>query len=194
LALNKEQSDRVQLAHQLHLHLNHPSDEALKAVLSGGHIPGCHLTAKDVTNMRERDGPCTTCIQAKLHQKSMPPSVTPPADGVGHTLTLDLAALPCPTFGGYTLAVVAVDERSGFFDVVPAKSKHRSPLLDAVAAVITSYRRNGHTTSALVFDPESALCALKLPLEMAFPGITISFCPPGQHAQRVERYVQTWHQ
>jgi hypothetical protein len=114
----------------------------------------------------------------------MPPSVTPPADGVGHTLTLDLAALPCPAFGGYTLAVVAVvavDERSGFFDVVPAKSNHRLPLLDAVAAVITSYSRNGHTPSALVFDPESALRALKLPLEMAFPGIVISFCPPGQH-------------
>lgn len=102
LALNKEQSNRVHLAHHLHLHLNHPSDEALKAVLPGGNIPSCHVTTKDVTNMRERDDPCSTQNYIKnLCCLRSPPLQTK-------------SARPChlPGIGGYTLAMVAVDERS----------------------------------------------------------------------------------
>ena len=51
------------------------------------------------------------------------------------------------------------------------------------------YKANGHTVSVLHGDDEAI--SRSLAPEFTRSGITIQLSPPGEHARRVERYIQT---
>ena len=92
-----EERSRSAEAEQLHLFLDHPSDDVLCEALTNGAFPRCTLTSRDVRNNRVIRGNCPQCLAGKLCQKPMPSSSTPPAH--------------------------SVDEKSGRFDVIPTKPK-----------------------------------------------------------------------
>lgn len=93
----KEERSRAEEAETLHVFLHHPSDERLASGLSNGNFPSTHLTPADVYNNRTLRGPCPQCLQARMKQKSMAPSKSPPAAESGAQLSIDLSpVLPIP--------------------------------------------------------------------------------------------------
>ena len=185
----KEERARAEEAEHLHVYLHHASDERVASALSNGNFPSSHLTRADVYNNRELRGPCPQCLQAKLKQRSMPNSITPPAADPGVQLSVDLSKLSTPSPGGNTQKLIVVDEKTGRVDVFGAKSKSSDCLFTTLLEAISEYNSRGFRVSAIHADAESALVSLKTRLNLI--GIRLSLSPPQQHAQRVERYIQT---
>ena len=120
--INKEELIRAQQAEDLHFYLDHPSDGVLCQALNQNSFTGINVTSTDVATNRRLRGPCPICIEAKLKQKPMPPSITPPATSIGQTLSVDIHKLTTCTPGGYSHEITVVDEKSGRIDVVASKS------------------------------------------------------------------------
>ena len=186
---SREDRKRADLVEQVHRSYVHPNDENLGRCFDLGLIPGCKLTSRDVRNNRILRGPCPSCIKGKIRRLSMPPSTNPPAPYIGHTLFLDLDKLDEATPGGYTLQVLAVDEKSGKIDIVGSKSKTVHDLFTSVWEIICSYKALGFTVKFIYVDSESSLLALRPRLHSV--GIVLVPSPPGHHQQRIERHTQT---
>ena len=188
--LTPEQRHRADQCELLHVSHGHPGDTALGLALDSGAIPSpCRST--DVRNNRSLRGPCLQCLAGKHRRSSMPPSLTEPAPTTGHTLVVDLHELPCPSLGGNTHMIFCVDEHSSHFDIIPTKSKKHAHVLSALLQhIAVTYTARGHTVRNLHADAESVFRSL-IP-SFGQHGFHLNLSPPSQHAQRVERYVQTF--
>jgi len=130
--INKEELIRAQLAEDLHFYLDHPSDGALCQALNQNSFTGPNVTSTDVATNRRLRGPCPICIEAKLKQKPMPSSQTPPATSIGQTLSVDIHQLSNSSPGGYTNELTAFDKKSGRIDVVLSKTKSPTDIYAAL--------------------------------------------------------------
>ena len=176
--------DRVEVLH----FLSHASDDVLCAALDTGAYSWANLTAADVRLNRRLRGPCISCLQGKFHNKSMPPSDTPPATFVGEKITIDTQELRVRSAGGNTYYVDSCDEFSSDFQVTPVLSLKASDLFRAIMSLIhVRYNAYGHKVKQLISDPLPALSPVVDMLGAV--GILLTLVPPGQHAQRVERSV-----
>jgi uncharacterized protein (DUF983 family) len=72
----------------------------LAEALHNGAFPWSHTSASDVRLNRRLRGPCPQCVQGKMHNKSMPPSTTPPAEYVGAVVCGDINEFHCKSVGG----------------------------------------------------------------------------------------------
>ena len=54
----------------------HPYDDNFAEAFTQGVIPGAQAVAPDVRNNRELRGNCPQCAAGKMHQHSMPSSLT----------------------------------------------------------------------------------------------------------------------
>ena len=187
--INKEELLGAQIVVDLHFYLDHPSDGALCQALNQNSFTGLNVTSTDVATNRRLRGPCPICLEAKLKQKPMPPSVTPPATSIGQTLSLDIHKLTTCTPGGYTHELTMVDEKSGRIDVVASKSKKPTDVYAAIWEVLQLYNRSRFVVQHIHVDEEYCFPPLKAALGSIAILLTIS--TPEQHAQRVERYTQT---
>ena len=152
--INKEELLRAQLAEDLHFYLHHPSDGALCQALNQNSFTGPNVTSTDVATNRRLRGPCPICIEAKLKQKPMPPSTTPPATSICQTLSVDIHKLTTCTPGGYTHELTAVDEKSGRIDVVASKSKKPTDIYAAIWQVLQLYNRSRFVVKHIHVDAE----------------------------------------
>ena len=120
----------------------------------------------------------------------MPPSTTVPASHPGQVLSIDAHRLSAPSVGGNTWAHFMVDEATGALDIVGSKTKTLAAVFSAIMERIRSrYNAHGHVVKVIHTDAESIYRYLKPAFGMA--GIELVCSPPGQHAQRVERYTRT---
>ena len=61
-----EQRQRASEAAQLHDQIGHPSDAVLTPLyIKSPSLTNCNLSAQDVVNMREIEGPCPVCMAGK---------------------------------------------------------------------------------------------------------------------------------
>ena len=185
--LNKEELIRAQLAEDLHCYLDHPSDGVLSQALNQNSFSGLNVTSTDVATNRRLRGPCPICIEAKLKQKPMPPSTTPPATSIGQTLSVDIHKLSSNTPGGYTHELTVVDEKSGRIDVVACKSKKPTGIYAAIWQALQLYNQSRFVVRHIHVDAEYCFPPLKAAL--ASIAILLTASTPEQHAQRVERYT-----
>lgn len=186
---NPEQRRRADEIQQLHISLFHPSDHDLSASLSYGKFL-THLTSSDVAINRALRGPCPQCLEGKHKHKPKPSSLSPPAQSPGEVLSFDPTILPSPSVGGYTHALFIVDEHTGFLSVVGSLSKSTSHVFDSFRNLITKvYNAHKHTVGTLHGDCEKINLSLAQPLGSI--GCALVASPPNDHAQRVERHIQT---
>ena len=182
-------ADKAEVMHCSSI-FSHGSDDLLCEAITSGIFSGCDITASDVRNNRILRGPCPQCAAGKMHQKSMPPSTSEPAHAVGQQLTLDIQALLVPSPGGNTHRVELLDEHSGHFSTFPAKSKRAGDIYNAIMHLVsTVYNAMNHKVIAIHTDSEEVLQSLVARLGSV--NILLSFSPPGQHIQRLERYHRT---
>ena len=82
-----------------------------------------------------------------------------------------------------------MSEHEGYFAIVPAKTATGKDLFEAVHAFIASvYNARSHRVVLAHADAENVMKSMKAVFGSV--GITLTLSPPGQHAQRVERYTQ----
>ena len=186
--MTKEQRARCERVELVH-YLTHAGDDALCQALDGGAYQWANVTSADVRLNRKWRGPCVACLQGKFHAKSMPTSVTPPAQAVGELLSIDTQALPVKSSGGNLYYIDSIDEFSSDVQVTPAKSLKSVDLFAAIMSLVhRRYNAYGHKVTHIMSDPLPAMEPVVAMLGSF--GILLTFTTPGQHAQRVERSIQ----
>ena len=184
-----EQRRRAEQAEALHHALGHPSDNTLSLCISTGKIP-TSLVPSDIQLNRSLRGHCVHCAAGKYRAPSRPSSTSAPATTIGQTLSFDPQQLPQPSPGGFTHEVIIVDENSGYLSVVGSFSKSTAQIFKAIHSVITTtYNAHGHKAQSMHSDPEQVNNSLSVPLGSI--GIQLKTSLPGDHAYRVERYIET---
>jgi hypothetical protein len=184
--VNAEQRARCDRAEMLHS-LCHMSDDALCEALVNGHFPWSNLTSADIRLNRKLRGPCVQCLEGKYRGKAMLPSDTPPAAAVGQCIVLDSQSLTVKSLGGNLYYLDTYDEFSGDKQVTPCKSLKSADIFDAIMSLVhVRYNAYGHRVVQIVVDSLPAFSPVVKMLGMM--GILLTFCPPGQHAQRVEAH------
>ena len=177
-AEQRTRCDRVQTVHSF----IHVSDDVLGSALDGCAFPWANVTSADVRlNCRLR-GPCVQCLEAKLEQKGMPPSSTPPAASVGAMLSIAKSA------GGNLNFIDSFDEFSGDRKVTPCRSLGHLDIYEAIMELVhTRYNAYGHVVETILADSLPAFTKV-IPM-LGAVGIRMILVIPGQHAQRVERSI-----
>eukprot|EP01036_Dinobryon_divergens_P034581 gene34581-44707_t len=183
-AEQRARCDRVELVHYfIHVH-----DDVLCQALDGGAYSWADITPADVRLNRRLRGKCVQCLEGKFEDKSMPSSHTPPASAVGMLISFDTQELLEKSSGGNQCYIDSIDEFSGDLQVTPAKSLSAVNIFNAVMSLVyTRYNAYGHRVTHMVADSLPALEPV-IPMLGAM-GILLTLCPPGQHAQRIERSV-----
>jgi hypothetical protein len=159
----------------------HLGDDALGLAVDGGAYAWANITSADVRLNRRLRGPCVQCLEAKLEQKGMPPSDTPPAASVGAMLSIDTNTLTVKSAGGNLNFIDSFDEFSGDRQVTPCRSLNHVDIYAAIMELIhTRYNAYGHVVSTILADSLPAFSKV-IPM--------LGLVTPGQHAQRVERSI-----
>jgi hypothetical protein len=188
---NHEQMERIEMAGALLKYLHYPSTTAVATTISmGAFSMASPLDAKDIHNYDQLYGPNPHYLAGKYSQKPMPSSLNPPAPSVGYALNMDIRKLKSKSPQGFTHAIHVVSEHEGYFSVIPAKTASGTDLFDALYSYIaTTYNAKGHKVVVAHADAESVMKSMRA--NFGSIGITLTLSPPGQHAQRCERYIQT---
>jgi hypothetical protein len=191
VSFNHEQIERVEMAGDLLKYLHYPSTTAVATTISmGAFSMASLLDARDIHNYEQLRGPSPHYLAGKYSQKPMPSSTNPPAPSVGYALNMDIRKLKAKSPQGYTHAIHVVSEHEGYFTVIPAKTASGLDLFNALYSYIaTTYNAKGHKVVVAHADAESVMKSMRA--NFGSIGITLTLSPPGQHAQRCERYVQT---
>jgi hypothetical protein len=187
--LTPEQLHRAKRAWNLCSLLGHPGFDKIATDLDNGVHPNVDLTSHDVRNAVYKFGPCPHCMEGKMNNPKAVSSTSPPANEIGEHLHADLIKLETVCIGGYTQLLVAVDEKSAFFSVIPAVSKGTQSLCDCFDSMVAIYASFGHRVTKITTDSEPVLKACKNHLGLM--GIQLTNTPPDLHERRVERYIQT---
>jgi hypothetical protein len=184
-----EEIAHMNVAENLHIFYDHPSDEVLIEGINYGHVP-THITATAVVNNRALRGPCPHCIVGKITNDPMPVSLTEPESRLAQTLSQDVHQLHVPTSSGRTHKSNIVDHRSGHFGVITHSSKKATDItMDVKKYIATQYNAHGHKVENLLNDAEGVYT--KASPDFGSFGVAMHMTPPNQHAQRVERYTRT---
>jgi len=104
-------------------------------------------------------------------------------------LCMDIHKLPVKSPGRFTHELTVVDEKSGRIDVVACKSSLSTDIYTALWGVIKLYNEARFVVQHIHVDAEN--CYKPLQATLGSIGISLTASTPEQHAQRVERYVQT---
>ena len=189
--LNREQRKRVDMAEDLVRFLHFPDTDAVGVATSMGAFSNASpLDGKDLRNLHQSRGHSPHYHAGRFHKKHMAPSMSAPATGPGHTMSFDIERNKVKSINGYTHTIRVVDEFEGYFAVIPAKSASSKDLFNAIHDYIaTTYNANSHRVESAHADAESSMKSMRA--SFGSIGIVLTLSPPGQHAQRVERYTQT---
>jgi hypothetical protein len=181
-AEQRARCDRAESVHQL----AHLADDLICESLSYGQYRWANITGADVRLNRKLRGPCVQCVMGKMKQKHMSSSVSSPAANVGDMITFDLHALPVKSYGGNLNCLHSMDEFSGDIQITGTKGKSAVELFRAIMQLVyRRYNAHGHRVTHMMADSEPAL--LPVVAMLGEVGILLTFAPPGQHAQRIER-------
>ena len=189
---NNEQRLRINMAEDLVRYLHWPSTEAVATGASMGAFSlNSPLEARDFHNLERAKGYSPHYLAGHFNQKSMKtPSVTPPAHSPGQVITMDIRKLSVPSINGSTHSIQIVSEFEGYIAIIPAKAASSKVLFDAIHSFIaTTYNSQSHRVESAHADAESVMKSMKA--SFGSIGIMLTLSPPGQHAQRSERYTQT---
>jgi len=189
---NNEQRQRIDQADELVKFLHYPSTESVATAVSMGSFSSYSpLDAKDFHNLQRLKGYSPHYLAGHFKKKPMTTSsTTPPASQPGQVLTMDIHELKVPSINGFTHMIQVVSEYEGYIAIIPAKSKSSKDLFDAIHNFIsTVYNAKSYRCDSAHADAEGVMKSMKA--QFGSIGITLTLSPPGQHAQRSERYTQT---
>ena len=121
----QEEKKRAMQAWNFHSTMAHMVHQALGDAFENGLFAGVKLTRKDLDNAYKLFGPCVACMEGKFKLPSEPPSETPPAPTVGHTLNADFYVYKLTTLGGYNYVLIVTDQKSGAIFTHTSRTRQR---------------------------------------------------------------------
>jgi hypothetical protein len=191
----KEQIGRCDRVEELLDFFCRPSDESLSASIQYGSLGklSSGLTPTDVHLNRLLRGPDRFRIQGRIRDPPALSSQSQPAPSPCWVLVVDQHTLKFPDIFGNTCKLHIVDEFSGAFWVIVAKSGSGKHLHEALLKIIqTTCNAHGHRVRIIHADADSVFNTLVA----HFGSITVKvqLAPPGHHAKRIERYTQTFNE
>jgi hypothetical protein len=115
---NNEQRQRINMAEDLVKFLHYPHTETVATGVSMGAFSlSSPLDARDIYNLQRAKGYSPHYLAGHFKQKSMSPSVTPPAPSPGHTICFDIRKLKVSSINGYTHSIQIVSEFEGYIAI-----------------------------------------------------------------------------
>ena len=186
----QKQKIRASNVHRLHYMLGHPSNTSLAQALKHGCIINTPLTHEDVSLYEEIYGECPHCVAGKIKKPSYTSSESFPVSEVGGRVHFDLKSFTEQQVdGGFLFYLLSVDEFSGYLHASPIKSKRSEDVISGLKVVFAWYKSNNHTIKEIMCDSESTFKSIEV--QIGLMGILSHFTPPYQHAQRIERYINS---
>jgi hypothetical protein len=180
---------RAQQANALH-HINHASDDVLRAALDNGIYAETNLTGQDVTNMRFVYGPCPACYEGKA---TVPAAASESLNNKsyknGELLHMDIQRYDGKTIGGNTTVLMSTEHNTHHILNASLPNKAADSLLNGIKSIVAYYNMYEHVVSTISTDSESALLACKIPLGLM--GIKLTDTTPGLHESISERMKRT---
>jgi hypothetical protein len=185
-----KQKARAAAVHMLHYVLGHPSNSALANVIESGNILNTDIVRQDIDLYVDIYGPCPHCIAGKIKRPTYKLSRSAATNKVGQKVHMDLKPYKTQQVdGGYSWLLISVDQYSGYLYATKSYTKNQSDVTQAFKDILAWYKSNGHIIENVMGDSESTLKAMETDIRMM--GINTYYSTPYQHAQLVERYVQT---
>lgn len=189
-SFTSKQKFRASEIHKLHYSLGHPSNQALKNMLKYGLIINTALVPGDVDIYEKIYGRCPHCIEGKVNAPSYSPSQSETVNIIGGRIHMDLKPLKeSQVDGGHLYMIISVDQYSGYLHAVTCKSKLTEDVLVGFNEIVAWYKSYKHVVREVMSDSEQTFKSLETDIRML--GINPFYTTPYQHAQRVERYIQT---
>ena len=191
----KEQISRCDQVEELLDLFCRPSDECLALSIQYGSLGklGVGLTPADVHRNRLLRGPDRFRIQGRIRDPPAVASQSQPAPSPCWTLVVDQHIMKFADIFGNTCKLYVVDEFSGAFWVIVAKSGSGRHLHESLMKFIhTTCNAYGHRVRTIHADADSVFNSLVA--QFGSVTIKIQLAPPGHHAKRIERYTQTFNE
>ena len=180
-----EQIERAERAIALHSALGHPGDEALSSLLNSPSLINCEVTASDLRNAREIQGPCPICLQAK----PLPATESYP------TYSRDSERQPGEHIRGGDIIFIskvpylfAMDARSRHYSIVRLVNQSAPALKTGLEIVFNWYKSHLRVTRYFTSDHEHVFGAIEQWLNSQ--SIVYNATVPGEHKKTLERAVR----
>ena len=179
-----EQIERAERAIALHSALGHPGDEALSSLLNSPSLINCEVTASDLRNARELQGPCPICLQAKPL----------PVTGSYPTYSRDSERQPGEHIRGDIIFIskvpylFAMDARSRHYSIVRLVNQSAPALKTGLEIVFNWYKSHLRVTRYFTSDHEYVFGAIEQWLNSQSIGYNATV--PGEHEKALERGVR----
>ena len=182
-----EQRKRAEMVRQLHMDLNHPSDDQLCQLLDSTCLLDTPLTAKDVRVSAGINGRCPSCLVGKFPTPPSLPSQSLPASSPGELLHTDIAYF---LEGKRHKApyLVVIDDHTDYIHCVRMEGKSATVLFDALQGVVNEYRAWGHKVVCIRSDSEAVYRSIKSRVNGL--GIRAQYAAPGVHEKKAEAAVK----
>ena len=169
--------------------MGHPNDDILCTMLDKTVLLNNPYTSTDVRNAQQMLGRCLACVAGKFREAPAPTSMSPPAEKIGDNVHVDILPYTHTTIGGFTAALICVDEWSKYTTLIGLTRKTKAQIIAALIKLDKYYHRYGHTIKHITPDAEH--CLLAATDDIGDRGIQITPTIPGRHSRRIERQVQT---
>ena len=182
-----EQKKRAEMVRQLHLDLNHPSDEQLCQLLDSTCLLDTPLTAKDVRVSAGINGRCPSCLVGKFPTPPSLPSQSLPASSPGELLHTDIAYF---LEGKCRKApyLVVIDDHTDYIHCVRMEGKSAAVLFDVLQGVVNEYKAWGHEVVCIRSDSEAVYRSIKSRVNGL--GIRVQYAAPGVHEKKADAAVK----
>jgi hypothetical protein len=179
--------------HRLHYSLGHPSNQSMKNMLKYGLVINTDLVPGDVDLYASIYGPCPHCIEGKVNAPTYISLTSETMNIIGERIHMDIKPMKeVQVDGGHAYMLISVDQFSGYLHAVPCKTKLKDDVFIAFKEIVGWYKSFDHPVKQVMCDSEQTFKSLETDIRLM--QIQPLFTTPYQHAQRIERYIQTINQ
>jgi len=180
--INPRVMDKAKDAYNLHVKLNHPSDEQLCRTLKNGGLTGTTVTANDVMQARKIYGICPACSAGKSTNITTGGQYNV-ATRVGQHLHNDVVYVPT-TKGKSALFHITSDEFCTDIRCTPINDQ-TAPTLERIQTdIINHYSLHGHSVEVMYYDDGSNIKATESHLNGL--GVRLVQAPANVHDKHAE--------
>ena len=182
----KPQRTNIKIAKTIHLKYGHlPLDRMISAV-DNHCFDSIAITKQDVINFFNTKK--CTCLSTRMHMPPNPPSQSPIAQTIGGCVTVDINALPSPSYGAHTQEITSYDELSTKGHIVGMVTKKKAAVTAALLKIKSRYKARSHTLAAFLSDSEANFQSTCQSIND--DGTLITHTAPLEHCKRNERFQQ----
>jgi hypothetical protein len=185
---NAEQRKRAKMVQELHVLLNHPSEEKMIQLLDSGSLLSCPLTSRDIRTSTAINGPCPDCAVGKLPTPPSPASQSTPAARPGELLHADLINV-VDVESRRVPYLTVMDDHTDWVFTIKLPTKKRENVAEAFSKIFAALKSWGHSPGTVRTDPEAVFKSITPDVNNI--GYRMEHSGVGRHEKKVERFVRT---